>query len=78
MAGHVPVDCQPPQPPINGIVQYTTTQEGSLSVYKCDNGFIPYGQFKTKCCEAGQWFPDPMELACIEEPCKCIRSIIIA
>ena len=64
------MNCYPPLPPINGSVSYTTTMEGSQATYKCDNGFIPYEQFKTTCCETGQWFPDPMELVCIKEPCK--------
>ena len=64
-------NCYPPLPPINGSVNYTTTMEGSQATYRCDNGFIPYEQFKTTCCETGpEWFPDSMELVCIEEPCE--------
>ena len=69
--------CQPPQPPINGNVSYTTTLKGSQATYQCDNGFIPFGEFKTMCFEVGQWFPDPMELICIEEPCKYTMYVSI-
>ena len=59
------MDCYPPQPPVNGnVYNYTTTLEGSQATYKCDNGFIPSGEFKTTCIQFGQWFPNPMELTC--------------
>lgn len=72
----VPVNCQPPQPPINGSVSYTTTVEKSQATYQCDiyNGFTPFGEFKTTCCASGQWVPDPMELTCFEEPCKYMHA----
>ena len=63
----LPVNCHPPQPPINGNVSYITTIEGAQATYQCNNGYIPFGELKTTCCETGQWFPDPMELICTEE-----------
>lgn len=66
----LPVNCGPPQPPTYGIVNYTTTMVGSQATYQCRKGYIPSREFTTTCCEVGEWFPNPMGLTCIKEPCK--------
>ena len=63
----LPVDCGPPHSIANASVNYTSTAEGSVAVYECDERFFQSGQFISTCLrngDSGRWSPDPKTLLC--------------
>ena len=61
--------CHDPIPPMNGSIGgYTSTVEGSLVAFYCNEGLIPLGQMNTTCASDGSWTPNPAELICSEPP----------
>ena len=47
---------------------YTSTVEGSVVAFYCNEGLIPLGQMNTTCASDGSWIPNPAELICNESP----------
>ena len=75
----LPIDCGPPQSIANASVNYTSTAEGSVAVYECDEGFFQSGQFVSTCLrngDSGRWSPDPSVVKCGSEPCK-FRKLLL-
>ena len=61
--------CHDPIPPMNGSIGgYTSTVEGSVVAFYCNEGLIPLGQMNTTCTSNGSWTPNPAELICSEPP----------
>ena len=60
-------NCGVPTPPGNGgIVNYTSTLEGSVVFYQCNSGFGPLGEMSAVCAANGSWSPDPADVTCRE------------
>ena len=75
----LPVDCGPPQSIANASVNYTSTAEGSVAVYECDERFFQSGQFVRTCLrngDSGRWSPDPSVVKCGSEPCE-FRKLLL-
>ena len=61
--------CLDPTPPMKGSIGgYTSTVEGSVVAFYCNEGLIPLGQMNTTCASNGSWTPNPAELICSEPP----------
>ena len=62
--------CHDPLPPMKGSFgHYTSTVEGSVVVFYCNEGLIPVvGQINTTCASNGSLTPNPAELICNERP----------
>ena len=61
--------CHDPIPPMKGSIGgYTSTVEGSVVAFYCNEGLIPLGQMNTTCASNGSWTPNPAELICSEPP----------
>ena len=61
--------CHDPIPPMNGSIGgYTSTVEGSVVTFYCNEGLIPAEQMNTTCASNGSWTPNPAELICSESP----------
>ena len=59
------VDCGSPSPPTNGaIISQTSTLEGSMITFKCDDGFSPSLAMNFECQPDGNWQPDPAGVVC--------------
>ena len=59
--------CHDPIPPLSGSIGgYTSTVEGSVVAFYCNEGLIPAGQMNTTCASNGSWTPNPAELICNE------------
>ena len=60
------VDCGPPGTPQRGSTNYTSTTEGSVVFYSCDQHLVPEGRMKVNCTRNG-WSPlDPGRVNCTE------------
>ena len=60
-------NCHDPIPPMKGSIGgYTSTVEGSVVAFYCNEGLIPLGQMNTTCASDGSWTPNPAELICNE------------
>ena len=56
-----------PIPPMKGSIGgYTSTVEGSVVAFYCNEGLIPLGQMNATCSSDGSWTPNPAELICNE------------
>ena len=61
--------CHDPTPPMNGSIGgYTSTVEGSVVAFYCNEGLIPAEQMNTTCASNGSWTPNPAKLICSEPP----------
>ena len=61
--------CHDPIPPMKGSIGgYTSTVEGSVVAFYCNEGLIPLGQMNATCASNGSWTPNPAELICSEPP----------
>ena len=61
--------CHDPIPPMKGSIGgYTSTVEGSVVAFYCNEGLIPAEQMNTTCASNGSWTPNPAELICSEPP----------
>ena len=59
--------CHDPTPPMKGSIEgYTSTVEGSVVAFYCNEGLFPLGQMNTTCASDGSWIPNPAELICNE------------
>ena len=59
--------CHDPIPPMKGSIGgYTSTVEGSVVAFHCNEGLIPLGKMNTTCASNGSWAPNPAELICNE------------
>ena len=52
------VDCGDPDSPANGDVSYTTTTEGSVADYSCDEGYDLNGVTQRICQSNNTWSGD--------------------
>ena len=60
------VDCGPPGTPQRGSMNYTTTAEGSVAFYSCNQHLVPEGWMRANCTRNG-WSPlDPGRVNCTE------------
>ena len=60
------VDCGPPGNPQRGSTNYTSTTEGSVAFYSCDQYLVPEGRMRANCTRNG-WSPiNPGHLSCTE------------
>ena len=60
------VDCGQPGIPQHGSTNYTSTTEGSVAFYSCDQHLVPEGRMRTNCTRNG-WSPiNPGRLSCTE------------
>ena len=61
--------CHDPTPPMKvSIGGYTSTVEGSVVTFHCNEGLIPAEQMNTTCASNGSWTPNPAELICSDPP----------
>ena len=61
--------CHDPIPPMKGSIGgYTSTVEGSVVAFHCNEGLIPLEQMNATCTSDGSWTPNPAELICNEPP----------
>ena len=64
------VDCGAPQPPANGSIDpYSSTLEGAVISFQCDQGFSPSEEVTATCVRdgntgSGTWSPDPAGHIC--------------
>ena len=64
--------CNDPPPPFKGSIGgYTSTVEGSVVTFYCNEGLTPEGQMNTTCASNGSWTPNPADLICNEPPSDC-------
>ena len=59
-------ECGPPPPVTNGFIndRYTSTVEGAVITYHCNEGLSPSGQLTAVCQSNGRWRPNPAETTC--------------
>lgn len=56
--GYMTRECDRPESPVNGSVQYTSTSIGSKAFYSCDSCFTLVGS-KVRVCQHSQtWTPE--------------------
>ena len=64
------VDCGAPQPPASGsVAPYSSTLEGAVISFQCDQGFSPPEERTATCARdedtaSGAWTPDPAQHTC--------------
>ena len=69
-----PVDCGAPQPPASGyIAPYTSTLEGAVISFQCNQGFSPPEERTATCARdedtgSGAWTPDSAQHTCTRIP----------
>ena len=56
---------------------YTSTVEGSVVAFYCNEGLIPAEQMNTTCASNGSWTPNPAELICSEPPSDSERQLSV-
>ena len=55
-----PAVCGDPAPPPHGSIGlYNSTVEGTILIFKCDEGYTPTGEMTTTCTADGNWEPNP-------------------
>ena len=60
------VDCGAPGNPQRGSTNYTSTTDGSVAFYSCDEHLVPEGRMRANCTRNG-WSPiNPGRLSCTE------------
>ena len=58
-------DCGPPPPVTNGSINsYTSTVEGAVITYQCNEGLCPSGLLTAVCQPDGRWRPNPADTTC--------------
>ena len=57
--------CTFPSPPNNGaIANFSSTEEGTMVTFQCNNGFTPIQKMISKCLADGSWEVNPLSLKC--------------